>query len=267
MIAQRRSMAVKKRDATSSGTALHLRQQAQADRALEQERRDERRALERRAALEDLDAKRALELAKAEAAAERRREADTCRLARNEQDARMEKAARAAEDARWLQVDFPLELANRLIAWHEGLTPDQVASLKARITHLIRFGRIKQEVKAPYFWTEDTRFTCALGNVLGVDKARHSVRCSKSFEWLLYKAAWAPSGHNDAIQMLHRFWDKVIPDGRLLFQLRYTSGVLLHDNQYVMEKAFVHGVFIMYRWLGAGWLPGGEFAWPPVRGV
>ena len=108
VIAQRRSMAVKKRDATSSGTALHLRQQAQADRALEQERRDERRALERRAALEELDAKRALELAKAEAAAERRREADTCRLARNEQDARMEKAARAAEDARWLQVDFPL---------------------------------------------------------------------------------------------------------------------------------------------------------------
>ena len=180
-------------------------------------------------------------------------------------DARKEKTAREAEDARWLQVDFPLALAKQLIAWRQGLTADHVAGLKARITHLIRFGRIREEVLAPYFWTEDQRFTSALGNVLAVDRVRHSVRCSKSFEWLLHSNAWHVGGINDPVHMLHRFWDKVVPDGRLLFQARYTSWVLLHDNQYVMEKAFVHGVFVMYKWMGVGWLPGGDFAWPPTQ--
>jgi len=175
VIVQRRTMAVKKREATTSGTALELRRQAEADRVQEQERRAERRALEHRAALEDAEAKRALEAAKADAAAERRREVEACRLARAEEDARKQRDARAAEDARWQQVEFPFEVANQLIAWGMALIPDQEASLKARITHLVRFGRIMQTVQAPYFWDEDTRFTSALGNVLGVDKARRSV--------------------------------------------------------------------------------------------
>ena len=235
-------MAVKKNEATTSGTALELRKQAEADRAREQQRRDERRSLEHRAALEDVEAKRALETAKAEAAAERRREIETCRLARLEEDERNAKRARASEDARWLQVEFPLEVCNRLIAWRAALTPDQVTSLKARIAHLVRFRRLKP-VKAPYFWDEDVRFTSALGNVLGVDKGRHCVRCSKSFEWILYKESWAAYGSNDAIHQLHRLWDRVVPDGHCLFQGRFTSAILLHDNQYVMEKAFVNGFF------------------------
>ncbi len=166
------------------------------------------------------------------------------------------KAARAAEDARWLQVDFPLDLANKMMAWRRGLTPDQEAGLKARISHLVRFQRCDQTVVVPYFWTEDARFTSVLGNVLGVDRARHSVRCSKSFEWLLFRHSWAYDSHNDATHMLHRLWDRVVPDGRLLFQCRYTCGVLLHDNQYVMEKAFIHGVFFVAQvdWRGlAAW--------------
>ncbi len=113
-------------------------------------------------------------------------------------------AARAAEDARWLQVDFPLDLVNRLMAWRRGLTADQEAGLKARISHLVRFQRCDQTVDAPYFWTEDTRFTSVLGNVLGVDRARHSVRCSKSFEWLLFRNSWACGSPNDGTHMLHR---------------------------------------------------------------
>ena len=216
--------------------------------------------------LDDAEAQRALEAARAEAAAERCRELEASRLARAEEDARKEKAARAAADARWLQVDFPLDVANKLIAWRRGLTQDQAAGLSARIGHLVRFKRCQETIAAPFFWTEDTRFTSVLGNVLGVDRGRHSVRCSKSFEWLLFNNTWASGAglvRNDAAHMLHRLWARVVPDGHKLFQGRYNSQVLLHDNQYVMEKAFVHGVFLLYRWIGAGWLPGGEFQWPP----
>ena len=264
VITSRRRAATKKRDATTSGTALELRRLAAADREEEQKRRDERRALERRAALDDAEAKIALETAKADAAEKRRLELETCRLAALEEDARKAKVARAAEDARWLQVDFPLALCKQLIEWRAALTPDQEASFKARVRHLVRFRRLVQ-VETPYFWDEDVRFTSFLGNVLGVDKSRHSVRCSKSFEWVLYRNAWAAGSPNDAVHQLHRLWDKVAPDGHSLFQGRFTSQILLHDNQYVVEKAFVNGVFLMYKWMGVGWLPGGEFTWPPTR--
>ena len=80
------------------------------------------------------------------------------------------------------------------------------------------------------------------------------MRCSKSFEWLLYRNSWAAVGSNDSIHQLNRLWDRVVPDGHCLFHGRFTSAILLHDNQYVMEKAFVHGVFYAQmagRWLAA----------------
>ena len=132
-----------------------------------QEKRDERRALERRAALEDAEAKRAVELAKADAAAERRREMEVSRLARLEEDARREKAARAMEDARWLQVTFPLEVANKMIAWRQALTPDQEASVKARVSHLVRFQRCNTTVAVPFFWTQDTSLPACWGMSAG----------------------------------------------------------------------------------------------------
>ena len=263
VVAQRRVQAVKKRAATTSNTALELRRQAEDDRAREQARRDERKELERRAALADLEAQRALEAARADAAAERRRELEASRLARSEEAARKEKAAREMQDKQWLQARYPLELAERLIAWRAALTPDQSASIKFRIRSVLRFGRTQQTVNAPYFWTEDTRLTCTMGSVLGVDKARHSVRSSKDFEWTLFNSGYAPSCHNDAIHMLHRLWDRVCPDGHCLVQGRYHAAILLHEQQYVVEKAFLHGIFLMYSFLGEGWMPG-AFVWPPV---
>jgi hypothetical protein len=230
-----------------------------------QEKRDERKALERRAGLDDAEAKRALEAAKADAATARHRELETGRLVRAEEAARKEKAARAMEDTRWLQVGFPLEVANRMLAWNRGLTPEQSASVKARIAYLVRFGRSNTTVVAPFFWAEDTRFTSVLGNMSGVDRARHSVKSSKDFEWFLFNSSWASGSHNDTPHMLHRLWGRLVPDGHTLFQHRYTAQILLHDSQYVVEKAFIHGVWLLYHWLGPGWLPGGEFRWPPSR--
>ena len=263
VVSSRRSMAIKKQAATSSHTALELRRQADEDRRREQTKRAERRELERRAAREDIDAQRLLLDAKSAASAERRKEIEASRLARLEEDRRKAKVARATEDARWLQVTYPLELANRLIAWRRGLPDADVASIKARIAFLVRFGRTSHTISVPHFWTEDKRFTSHLGNVLGVDKVRHSVRSSKDFEWLLFNNSFALGNPNDATYMLQRLLGRICPDGHLLFRTRYTSAILLHDNQYVVEKAFVQGVFLLNKWLGAGWLPDGAFVWPP----
>ena len=263
MITNRRRQSVKKHTATTSNTALELRRRAEADRQQEESSRLARKDAERRAALDDLEAQRSLEAARADAAAKRIQELEASRLARKEAEASRLAAAREMHDKQWMQVRYPLELANRLIAWRSALTHDQVVVWKGRISHLVRSGRTQQTVETPYWWTEDTRLTCALGSVRGVDGQRHSVRSSKDFEWLLFNNGFAAYSHNDAIHMLHRLWDKVCPDGRCLLQGRYQAGILLHECQYVVEKAFVHGIFLMYRILGNGWLPG-EFVWPPV---
>ena len=66
---------------------------------------------------------------------------------------------------------------------------------------------------------------------------------------------------------MNRLFGRLVLDGEKLFQAtsRYTAHILLHENLYVAEKAFVHGVWLMYQWIGAGWLPEGEFRWPPER--
>ncbi len=255
---------MKKKAATSSAVARELRRRAEEDRATELQKRAERRALEHQAAMDDAKAKHAVEQAKADAAAERRRELEVSRLARKEEDERKAKAARAMEDARWLQVEFPHEVAKKLIEWRRLLPADGEVAFKARVSHLLRFRRCEQTVALPYLWDEDKRCTSALGAVVGIDRLRHSVRCSKTFEWLLFHNSWAHGSPNDATHMLHRLFDRVVPDGRLLFMTRYTSQILLHDSDYVVEKAFLHGVFLLYSWMGAGWMPDGVFQWPPA---
>ena len=262
IVSQRREMSIKKKEAACTATAKELRRAAEADQAAMRKQREEQRELERRAALEETGAKRALAEAQGKAASERRKELEASRLDRFEQEEQRKKLARLAQDAQWLQAVYPKTLAERLLAWRKALPADAETAVRARIDFLVSFKRTSSTAACPYLWDEDRRFTSALGNVTGPDRARHAVRCSKTFEWLLFENKWASGLPYDATYMLLRLIERILPNGRALFATRYTAQVLLHDNQYVVEKAFVNAVFLMYRWLGPGWLPG-QWEWPP----
>ena len=264
MLTQRRAQSIKKAEATSCDTAKDLRRRAEADQAAMHHKRLEVRELERRAALEEVGAKKALEDAKAKAAEERRKELEASRLDRLEQEQHRAKAAKLLQDAEWLQVKFPAAMAERLLAWRRSLSREAACALRDRVEFLVAFGRCTTSAACPYLWDEDKRWTSALGGVTGPDRARHTVRCSKTFEWLLYNGTWAGGVPQDAAYMLGSLLDRVLPNGKQLFRSRYTVQVLLHDNQYVVEKAFINAVFLMYRWLGPHWLPG-QWNWPPQR--
>ena len=265
LISQRKKASVEKAAACSSGIALALRKRAELERAQADAQRQERRELERAAALQDAGAKRALEEAKAEAARERRETLETARSLRREDDARKAHQARLLEETKWLQADFLLALVERLSAWRRGLSPEQVTAFKARVGYLVERGRTAQSAVLPHLWTEDTRFTNAIGNVQGPDHSHHPARCSKNFEWILYRQNWAAGSPNDATWMLGRLFSRLIPDGISLFRARWTVQVLMHENQYVVEKAFVAGVFLASKWLRHEWLPDGLHSWPPTR--
>ena len=150
VVTARRAQAVKKRLAACTDTAAELRRRALEDQAAENARRAELRDLERQAALEDAKAKTALEDAKAKAAAERRKELEACRLDREEQDAHRKKMARAVEDAKWRQVDFPHGLAQKLLDWRRGLPRQVEQDLRSRVDFLVRFKRCDGKVACPH---------------------------------------------------------------------------------------------------------------------
>ena len=141
VVTARRAQAVKKREAACTDTAAELRRRALEDQAAENARRAELRDLERQAALED---------AKAKAAAERRKELEACRLDREEQDAHRKKMARAVEDAKWRQVDFPHGLAQKLLDWRRGLPRQVEQDLRSRVDFLVRFKRCDGKVACPH---------------------------------------------------------------------------------------------------------------------
>lgn len=262
LVSQRREMSIKKKEAACTATAKELRRRAEADQAVLRKQRDDQRELERLAALEEAGAKKALAEAQERAASERRKELEASRLDRREQEEQRKKVARLARGAQWLQAVFPTELADKLLAWRRALSAEAETAVRSRIDFLVSFKRCDSSVACPHLWDEDRRFTSALGAVIGPDRARHSVRCSKTFEWLLFQKNWACGVPNDATYMLLRLIDRIVPNGKALFATRYTGQVLMHENQYVVEKAFVNAVFLMYRWLGPGWLPG-QWMWPP----
>ena len=106
-----------------------------------------------------------------------------------------------------------------------------------------------------------------VGNVAGPDHGLHQAQCSKCFEWILYKSMWAQGNPNDATWMLGRLFCRIVPDCATLFRARYTPQISMHDNQHVVEEAFVCGVSLLSTWLKEGWFPEGLFAWPPRRQV
>ena len=187
LIQQRKQASAEKAAACSSGIALALRKRAELERAQADAQRQERRELERAAALKDAAAKRALEEAKAEAARERRATLETARSLRQEAEARKARQTRLLEETKWLQADCPLALVERLSAWRGGLSPEKVTAFKARVGYLVERGRTAQSATLRHLWTEDTRFTNAIGNVQGPDHVFHQARCSKGFEWILYR--------------------------------------------------------------------------------
>ena len=267
MISSRKKQCAQKREISSTGIAQALREKAAQDRREAEADREERRQQERAAALQDADAKRSLEEAKANAARERREEIEAARSLHLEKEASRARQARALEDARWLQADFPIALAEKLLKWRGGQSREEVKALETRVLYLVERGRTSRTVTLPHFWTEDARFTNTIGNVAGPDRSLHQARCSKGFEWILYKNMWAQGNPNDATWMLGRLLGRIVPDAAKLFRSRYTPQILMHDNQYVVEKAFVCGVYLLSTWLRKDWFPEGLFAWPPQRKV
>jgi hypothetical protein len=261
---RRNTKAADKKLVMAGHTSQALAAEAAADRQKEEQRRRERQELEHRASMEDLAAKTALEEAKAAAAKERLAVLEAARLTKEADDRRALEKQHARANAKWLEVDYPLLLANRLVDWRKSLGPEQVAALRARVHYLLANDRCKTNMVSPHWWTEACPpFTVPITSMLGIDTKRHVVRASKGFEWFIFKKKWGEAQHHEPLWMLNKLVTTLIPDGDYMFGQRHQPKILLHEHDYVLEKTFVHVVWLMSKWLRQTWFPHGIYEWPP----
>ena len=179
-------------------------------------------------------------------------------------DRRAEQTNRLSE-ARWLQVDYPTWLVGQLLDWRANLTDEQERSLRHAVSALARSSRPKLHVDVPRLWVSVASFTHVIRSELGPGGSRLSVRCSKEFEWILFRNAWASSSRNDVAYMLVKLMDRIVPQSSELFRTRYSGPVILAWADGVVEKAFVYAVILLSKWLGAARFPCGVHHWPPSQ--
>jgi len=264
VITKRQRASVKKRAASSTSAGQELRLAAERDRAEERERRAARLALEHQASLDDAEAKRSLEVAKSEAAIARQKAIEATRLLRQEEDARRIATATTLQDARWLQTEYPAQLARTLLNWREGLNAEQVTSLTAYVRGIRDTTRCRRDTVVPGLWEPSPAFTFVIEHTQGVDGVRRPTRCGKPFEWVLFRNGWAAGSPHDAPRMLRRLLDAIVPEASTMLSERYRVLVILAHNDNIIEKAFVYAVILLSKWLGPGRFPEGVHAWPPA---
>lgn len=261
---QRETREVKgKTKAEASPAYPELRRAAEAEMRADEERRETRRALERDAALKDVAAKKALEDAKAASATARREALETVRLAKQEEDTRRRAKAADRLYQRWLQVEYPRDLARRLLAWQRSLPERRKKAWHDFVAAFLTTQGCNRDTVVPHLWDADVGLTRVACNVRGVLRAAQPLRCSAAFEWLLFDGSWAEASGHDAGVMLLELLDKILPGSRRLFTRRYTAAVMFREADYVAEKAFVYAVILLSKWFGEDFP--GVHAWPPAK--
>ena len=166
---------------------------------------------------------------------------------------------------RWLQVDYPAELAMELIDLRNALSPAAATGLQALVQDAIHKGRFRRPPIVPHIWEADFSFTAIFGIVVPPEGGKQKqVRCGPALAPLLNK--YLPPGaigKADPTLALKRLLEDILPRADRIFTDHNGFKNLLKLNEYVMEKTVVYSVYALSKWMGVSGFPQGIYAWPP----
>ena len=250
----------------STEVGLLLRKRAQEQRAEEAKRR--RAALEdERLAAKDLEETKVIR-AKAEQATAEARLAALRQIILNRRDAEARKHAQVTERAfqRWLQTQFPAQLARRCISILRGMSAGAKKGFEREVSSLLGTHTLKRQLFIKDLWVSDSSLTLAWSTAPSFTGGpRRSVRCGLPFQELVDKVA--PRSRTmfaqDPVETLFLLFSACVPCARRVFTDAYTPLRLLHVNDYVLEKTFVYGIVALSKWLGQDRFAHGVYEWPP----
>ena len=179
---------------------------------------------------------------------------------------------KAAEDQydRWLQTEFAADLAHRLVA------SSQVKTRKERTQEAAMVSKFHAEnVFARYRfiadpWRANKSLYRPFGKVhdeTGIGGPAIQVLASSQLlnivlHLTLYKKA--EGDDHDPIKALNALLRSCFQMDHLIFTGSWSPYWLLHQSDYILDKAFVRAVIGVSKWLGEDRFPDGLYGcWPP----
>ena len=255
-------------------TAHILMERGEAIRAEEAKRRRVQQDIEKEDRMDEEERK--IQRANAQKAAHEAKLAATVQEAalRKQQCADRHFAAVKRAHERWLQTEFPVQLAERCIDAMKKLPRPERETLQKDIENMLQSNVFQRSLRVPFLWEPDTHLTYPWAQVappaeVGTRKPR-IVRCGMQFQELLTRPGIARKRRvsgNDPVEALLSLLSHCMPKAREIFtgSVQCSMLKLLHLNDYVVEKTFVHAVFCLSKWLTRERFPAGLYDdnWPP----
>ena len=117
----------------------------------------------------------------------------------------------------------PTTIGKHALALAGELDSGDEMALAAHVRAVTRTQRCLRTTEVPFLWDDDVSLTHTIGQLAGVNGERRAARCSKDFEWLLFRDAWAAESGDDAAVMMLRLLERVMPECRNMFTRRYSQ--------------------------------------------
>ena len=165
---------------------------------------------------------------------------------------------------RWLQTQYPTQLARRIISFWRKMTVPTRKTFEGHITKALKERTFQRQVYVKDLWTADRSLTLDWSRTESWTGGRCSVRCSLMFQEMLDEVAPKSMFDHDPVETLYKLFLACVPSARRVFTDSYGALRILHMNDYVLEKAFVYGIVALSKWLGEERYPCGVYGrWPP----
>ena len=168
---------------------------------------------------------------------------------------------------RWLQTVYPRDLAVRLRSICARRGADYAATMIGCIREAKAQNFFTRNLYVRELWVVDVSFLVRYAQMRPPGGGHpRTVYCGAPLSDVLGEVAPPPlAGGIDPVMALQTLFDACVPgSGRQLFRPAHSLPKLLHQNDYVMDKAFVHGIYYLSRCLGRRYFAAGiHCEWPP----
>jgi len=190
---------------------------------------------------------------------------------RETERAHQERAARTRQSAldkakdKWLQTQYPSELAQKMR--RQFVAANDRANLTRMLREMAAQNWFRFLPRVAELWSPQPKWLLQYGEVRAYEgRGMRVVRCAANFDCLLDEVyVRGPGEVKNPEQALYRLLHWVVPESsRYVFQSRNRCFLrFLQLNDYILDKAFVHCVICLSRWLTPANFPFGVFDWPP----
>ena len=184
-----------------------------------------------------------------------------------EQRVRIEKQTQQDRLERWLQTQYPQQLARRLWISRNALSAEVKLKRTTTLKLMAKQNWFRFMPSSPelYAVSLSANWLIRYGEVNCLEQRKRVVRCSATFAILLDEIYVPHIGESRQPEIaLRELFTRIFPDALNYVFIGSRSFLRFLDlNDYVLDKTFVHCVYCLSKWLTRKEWPEGLHEWPP----